>query len=88
MDPTISDPGDGFIHVDVFGAEPGKPVDLEVRSKAVAPNQSTEGITAAVQNVPGATGTVHYRVPRDFLLPDVPRTVSVRGTLVEETFTT
>ncbi len=86
MDITIRQ-DDNFVYADVFDAPPASELNIEIRSKAVEPNTSTEGVTAGLHRTVSADGTTHFRVPRDYMLPDFPREVTAIGPISSETFT-
>ena len=87
MDVTIRE-DDQYVYADIFNAEPERELYVEMRSTAVAPNESTEGVSASLHRTVGTTGTTHFKVPRDYLLPDAPREVTVIGPIATEVFTT
>jgi len=57
------------------GFDPHDEVFAQINSQAVSPNESTEGVGAALHKTSDASGNVRFRVPTDFLLPDLPREV-------------
>ncbi len=79
---------DTRVWVDVFDATPGEQFYVDVRSKAVPPNESTEGISSGLHKGVGTDGTVHFWIPKDYMLPDLPREITANGgPLASEVFT-
>lgn len=86
MDITIRNDGTR-VWADVSGAEPKSELYIEIRSKPVPPNPSTEGRTSALHKTVLADGTCHLWSPTDFLLEDLPREITVIGPITSEVFT-
>ncbi len=82
MDVTYRE-DDIYVYADVFDATPGEEVNVELRSKAVPPNESTEGVTAGLHKTAGSDGRLTFKAPKEFLLPDLPRQVWLNGPMGE-----
>lgn len=94
MDITLRE-DDTYVYADAFDFEPGTELYIEIRSKAVPPNTSTEGATTALHKTVASNGQCHFRVVRAALLLDtspgedgnLPRELTVFGPIASEVVT-
>ncbi len=88
---TITD-DDTNIYANCFDFDPDAEVYIEIRSKAIPPNDSTTGITAGIHRTADANGSCQQHAPKSFMLEDLPRDVTATVTqgnfaTAERTFT-
>ncbi len=78
-----------YVYADAFEFTPGSELYIELRSKPVPPNDSTEGATTALHKTVAANGECHFKVVRAALLLDenLPREVTAFGPISSEVIT-
>lgn len=58
------------------GFTPDENLFVQMTSRPVPPNESTEGIGALVYTETDDNGACRFHAPKDFLLPELPRDVT------------